>query len=238
MDDIHDVLPPAPSCAYSLKPQFSSQKMIGSAAGACPISDSFEPDEDDEYAQKGIIKAPNVNLSASKRHRFARRLLIDSRNRSLALHPNANDFIQHLPHPMKAVRAITLTDIMFPLVDATTYMYAVVCLMDLNGAVIAGSREADQFPMGSLAVVPIIPAFVGSAHAYYRSIPGTKWGGAGGSWRLEFPQGTTLNQLHFSIYTWGGAPSTSMLLPITADVAPNYIFARNLFLTLEIEHDV
>ena len=49
MEDLHDKLSVAPSCAYSLKPHLTSQKVIGSAAGACPVSDTFEHDEDDEY---------------------------------------------------------------------------------------------------------------------------------------------------------------------------------------------
>lgn len=200
----------------------------------CPMSSSFDP-EDGEIA--GKIKAPNVNTSATKQHKNFKRILIDSRNRDVTLYPNANSFVQTLPVPIRAVKSVTLTDARIPVVDPAAYLYSVVCLPDLSGGDLINTRESSQYVPGALAVVPMIPSYAGAAHTYYSSFPGQKMGGSGGGWRLEFPMGITLSQLRVQIHVYSGAGS-STLLPIV-DVTPaNRVFASNLYITLEIEHDV
>lgn len=232
MEDLHRRVS-APSCSYtSHVPQ--SKNAIG-GTGACPLSSNFDP-EDEEF-DGGRIKAPNVNTVATKQHKNLKRILVDSRNRDVALYPNANSFVQTLPVPIRAVRNITLTDARIPVVDPVVYLYSVVCLPDLSGGDLLYTRESSQYVPGALAVVPMIPTSAGAAHTYYQSYPGQRFGGSGGGWRLEFPMGITLSQIRVQVMVYGGV-GASALLPIVDAVPANRVFASNLYLTLEIEHDV
>lgn len=226
MEDLHKrVL--APAHAY---PGIS--KALG-GAGDAPLSSSFSPDV--EYLGKS--RAPNVNPSSSREHKTMKRIIIDSRNRDVVMFPNANNFVQNLPLPIRAVKSITMTDARIPLVDAAAYLYSVVCLPDLSGGDLLTAREGSQFAAGALGVIPMIPTYVGAAHTYYTAYPGQKLGGSGGGWRLEFPMGITLSQIRVQILTYT-SPGNSMLLPIVDAVPANRVFASNLYITLEIEHDV
>jgi hypothetical protein len=213
-------------------------------AGGCPLSGSFEPDDGE---LEGRIKAPNVNTSASKQHKSLKRILVDSRNRDVALYPSANNFVQTLPIPIRAVKSVTLTDARIPVVDPAVYLYSVICLPDLSGGDLVNTRESSQFSPGALAVVPMIPISAAAPHAYYTSYPAQKMGGCGGGWRLEFPMGITLSQIRVQIHVYS-SPGSSSLLPIAYNVPPYTViplnpddrlfFEKNLYITLEIEHDV
>jgi hypothetical protein len=203
------------------------------------------PEDDEE-----LIKPPNVNAASSKQHKNFKRILVDSRNRDFALYPSANNFVQILPVPIRAVRSIALTDARIPVVDAAAYLYSVICLPELSGNDLVNTRDSSQFAPGALAVIPMIPSPAGGTHTYYQAYPGQRMGGSGGGWRLEFPMGITLSQIRIQILVYmipalpppapppPVLPGWSTLLPIVNAVPPVRDFATNLYITLEIEHDV
>jgi hypothetical protein len=234
MEELHQRIN-TPSCSYSAPINPLKQKTMIGGTGACPLSDSFDP-EDEEFSG-GRIKAPNVNAASSKQHKSLKRILIDSRNRDTSLYPNANNFVQTLPVPIRAVRSITLTDARIPVVDITAYLYGIICCPDLSGGVLINSRESSQYAPGALAIVPMIPSYVGAPHTYYQAFPGQKFGGSGGVWRLDFPMGVTLSQIRVQVHVFDTA-GASILLPIVDPVPTNLSFNTNLYIALEIEHDV
>jgi hypothetical protein len=208
------------------------------------LAGSYDPEDQD--LSGGRIKAPNVNTSASKQHKNLKRILIDSRNRDLAAYPFAYNFVQTLPVPLRAVKSITLTDACIPVVDPATYFYSILCLPDISGGDLINPRESSQFAPGALAVIPMIPSFVGASHAHYASAPGQKFGGSAGGWRLDFPLGITLSQIRVQILVYS-SPGESSFLPIPYNVPPyvnivnpddRLFLSKNLYITLEIEHDV
>jgi hypothetical protein len=242
MEELHQRIS-APSCSYSSTA--GAHKRVIGGAGLCPLSGSFDTEDEDDGIAGNRIKAPNVKTSASKQHKSLKRVLIDSRNRDVALFPSASNFVQTLPTPIRAVKSVSLTDARIPVVDPASYLYCVVCLPDLSGGDLLNTKESSQFAPGALAVVPMIPTHTGDSHTYYQSYPGQKMGGSGGGWRLEFPMGITLSQIRVQTLVYatpptppGPIPGASTLLPIVDATPSTRSFVSNMYITLEIEHEV
>lgn len=168
------------------------------------------------------------------------RVWVDSRDREVSKYPNANNFRVVLATPLRAVKSITLTDFRVPIISP--HFYCALVLKNIKDNTLLQLREDGSWPMGTLAVVPLVPAEgAGGTYTYYRY---STFQHNPGGWKIEFPQALgQLSDLQFEIRAWGGGtgwggPGVSTILyPIVTEggqIASN--IARNVFIGLEIEH--
>lgn len=202
------------------------------------LATELDSESGEEDVPRGVIRAPNLNSGASKRHIVMHRIFVDSRDRDRSRFPNAGDFRVNLSRPLRAVKAITLTDANIPIV--ATHMYVAVAVRNIKDGTLITTRESASLPPGTLAIIPLIPAVAGGTFTYYRSQTGHRAGGASIGWRIEIPQGLMqLDDLHVQLLTWGPGPAT-IPYPVPADAAlpANPLLTSNISLILEVEHSV
>jgi hypothetical protein len=212
-------------------------------ASHLPAEDEISSDEE-QCGRRPRRTAPLVNAPAAKQVTSLQRIFIDSRDRDRTRFPSANDFRQTLTVPLRAVRSITLTNAQIPITGSSPYV--AVVLRNLRDRTLTLPREHPGLPPGVLAIVPLVPVFAGAAFVTYSAQTGQHSGGAAWGWRISIPQGLPqLRDLHIQLFVWAsvaGTPTTSQTSPygLAAEavlaVAP--AVANNVYLGLEIEHDI
>ena len=186
------------------------------------------------------VRNPGENACETKAKVNFSRLWVDSRDRDVSTFPVANRFRVSLATPLRGVKSITLTDFRVPIVSG--FYYCAVVIKNIKDNTLLQLKEDGGWPMGTLAVVPLVPAEgAGGTYTYYRY--STLEHNPGG-WKIEFPQALgQLSDLQFELLTWGGGSGwggpavVSVLYPIPTEAAAmTSSIAKNVLIGLEIEH--
>ncbi len=187
------------------------------------------------------VTNPGENPSKAKAKVTKARLWIDSRDRDVAIYPIANSFRVNLATPLRAVTSITLTDFRVPIVSG--YYYCALVLKNARNNTLLQIKEDGGWPLGTLAIIPLIPAEgLGGTYAYYK-YSATKHNPGG--WTLEFPQALgQLSDLQFEVLAWGGGSGwggptvVTKLYPIPTEYGESTsAIAKNILIGLEIKHN-
>lgn len=187
------------------------------------------------------IRNPGENPSDAKRKVTKARIWVDSRDRDVTAYPCANSFRLNLTTPLRAVTSITLTDFRVPIV--TGYYYVALVLKNAKDNTLVQIKEDGSWPMGTLGMIPLIPAEgAGGTYTYYRY---TNTEHNPGGWTLEFPQALgQLSDLQFEVLAWGGgtgwggATTVSKLYPITSEAGQGASdIGKNVLIGLEVTHN-
>jgi hypothetical protein len=186
------------------------------------------------------IRYPGENPSDAKRRVTKARVWIDSRNRDVTSHPCANSFRMNLTTPLRAVTSITLTDFRVPIVSG--YYYVALVLRNAKDNTLVQIKEDGSWPMGTLGMIPLVPADNAGTYTYYRY---TNSDHNPGGWTLEFPQALgQLADLQFEILAWGGSTgwggptTTSIPYPIPSEAGQGTSdMTKNVLIGLEVTHN-
>ena len=185
------------------------------------------------------IRNPGENAANAKTKVTKARLWVDSRDRDVATYPCANCFRVNLTTPLRGIKSITLTDFRVPIVAG--YYYVALVLKNVKDNTLVQIKEDGSWPMGTLGMIPLIPAEAGGSYTYYRFSSSTH---NPGGWKLRFPQAMgQLSDLQFEILAWGGGtgwggPTTVCTpYPIQTEAGQGTSdMARNVLIGLEVSH--
>jgi hypothetical protein len=186
-------------------------------------------------------KSPGENLSKSKTKVNKARLWIDSRDRDVITYPCANSFRVSLAAPIRAVKSITLTDFRVPIVSG--YYYCALVIKNIKDNTLAPIKEDGGWPLGTLAIVPLVPAEGANGTYTYYKYSSSKHNPGG--WVVKFPQALgQLSDLQFEVMAWGGSTGwggptkTTILYPIPSEYGQSTSdIDKNVLIGLEVKHD-
>ena len=186
------------------------------------------------------VHNPGENSKKAKAEVNKARLWIDSRDRDRTIYPNANSFRVSLATPLRGVTSITLTDFRVPIVSG--HYYCALVIRNLKDNTLLPLKEDGGWPMGTLAIVPLVPAEgVNGTYTYYQySCAKHNPGG----WHIEFPQALgQLSDLQFEVLAWGGSTGwggptvTTILYPLSSEAGQSTSsIGKNVLIGLEIGH--
>lgn len=186
------------------------------------------------------MRNPGENPSRASEKVTVARIWVDSRDRDVTAYPCANSFRVNLATPLRAVTAITLTDFRVPIVSG--YYYCALVLKNARAQSLLQLKEDGGWPLGTLAVVPLVPTEgAGGTYTYYK-YSSTKHNPGG--WTLEFPQALgQLSDMQFEILAWGGGSGwggptvVTELYPIPSESGQQTSsIGRNVLIGLEVKH--
>ena len=147
----------------------------------------------------------------------------------------------NLATPLRGIRTITLTDFRVPIVQG--HYYCVPVLKNVKDNTLLQLHEDGGWPMGTLAMVPLIPEEgCGGDYTYYRNTLNLH---NPGGWELRFPQALgQLSDIQIEILAWGGSTGwggpgvVSILYPIPSEYGQSTSsMAKNVLIGLEVEHN-
>lgn len=182
---------------------------------------------------------PGENRCDAKAKVNMSRIFVDSRDRDVAHYPNANNFRVSLATPIRGVKSITLTEFRVPIIAG--HYYCALVLKNVKDNTLMQLREDGGWPMGTLAIVPLIPyEGIGGTYAFYQFWTQPNPGG----WKIEFPQALgQLSDLQFEILAWGGGTGwggpgvVTIRYPLLSEGGEvTSSINRNVLIGLEIEH--
>ena len=190
---------------------------------------------------RGVARGPGENPGKAKARVNIARIWIDSRDRDVSIYPCANSFRVSLAAPLRAVKSITLTDFRVPIVSG--YYYCALVIRNIKDNTLTPIKEDGGWPLGTLAVVPLVPTEgAGGTYTYYKYSSSKH---NPGGWAIKFPQALgQLSDLQFEVRTWGGSTgwggptTTTILYPITTEYEQSTSdIGKNILIGLEVKHD-
>ena len=183
---------------------------------------------------------PGENHAKAKTKVNLTRLWIDSRDRDVATFPCANSFRVTLANPIRAIKSITLTDFRVPIVSG--YYYCALVLRNIRDNTLQPLREDGGWPMGTLAMIPLVPAEGANGTYTYYKYSSTRHNPGG--WKIKFPLALgQLSDLQFEVLAWGGGTGwggpavVTKLYPITTEYGQSTSdIGKNILIGLEVKH--